>query len=98
MHTVGDSSKEQVWIFGFGSLIWKAGELSHFPVQLRADPSTEMCQRDPFNQDSHMCHASLGCSGFDYSQRVEGYIKDYRCSALILYSQHLQRQENPWRL
>lgn len=21
----GDSSKEQVWIFGFGSLIWKAG-------------------------------------------------------------------------
>ncbi|EIE20454.1 ChaC-like protein [Coccomyxa subellipsoidea C-169] len=37
---VGDSSKEQVWIFGFGSLIWKAG--------------------------------------FEYSKRVEGYIKDYR--------------------
>ncbi|CAL8465075.1 g4610 [Coccomyxa elongata] len=35
-----DSSKEQVWIFGFGSLIWKAG--------------------------------------FEYSKRVEGYIKDYR--------------------
>jgi hypothetical protein len=41
VHTVGDSSKEQVWIFGFGSLIWKAGRFSRFPFRLRADPSTE---------------------------------------------------------
>lgn len=70
----GDSSKEQVWIFGFGSLIWKTG-MSMTPV-LNVVMTVNLAYHTSRPEDYAEAFA---VAGFDYSKRVEGYIKDYRC-------------------
>jgi len=70
----GDSSKEQVWIFGFGSLIWKTGMLT---VPLLTVVICYQWSVPYFTMCSYAEAAAV--AGFDYSKRVEGYIKDYRC-------------------
>ena len=66
----GDASNEEIWIFGFGSLIWKAG-LRLICFVTNAAHSFE----------SFALTKSVP-AGFEYQKRVEGYIKEYRQAPL----------------
>ena len=67
----GDAARHEVWIFGFGSLIWRAGEVIFDQAGAQQDDS---------------CNLSIEyrafTAGFAYQKRVEGYIKNYRHATL----------------
>lgn len=59
----------QIWIFAFGSLIWKPG-IAQPPAPSRKNPTINGPARSPPPVPT--------LAGFEYSKKVEGYIKGYK--------------------